>query len=362
MRLLNWTCFAWLTILPMISCTQEEVIGEEGTYAVDFVCGDLKSRSDIHTTTEDLKNGFVLYAHNSSNPNAAVPTIAGSFTRTVSYTSGNWSYENKMYWIPGYTYQFRGYYPADAMTITDEAYKTYEIIYENEEQKDIIMASAEKSHAAAKADGYKAVPLTFNHLLAKLNINLKVDAQTSQVGGQSITSPKIGVIVKGVGISGIAQKAKYTNNAWSEHYGTTSVGRNFDTPILVGESQYVEIGGSGYVKLDNATGEKMFADEQELLVIPQALTAGAATLQMYVDIITPPIKNANEEYEYEVLMQNQPLVCNIPAITWESHKKYVYTVTVTQDFEIRFDLTPTQDNPTIVPWEDKVMSGTIIIK
>ena len=297
--------------------------------------------------------GFKLFVHNTNEPESAIPTTVASFERNVAYTDGTWDYENKMYWIPQYTFQFRGYFPADALEINDTGYNNYEFYYNNTTQKDIMMASATKSHAEAQADGFKAVDMPFEHLLAKVNINLKVD---TQVDG----TPKLGAIVKGIGLSGVAQKAKYTNDAWTGHYGKTDIGRNFESPVLIGESSFNQ---QGKITLDHVDGEKVCVENEELLVIPQELKEGDVTLQLYVDIITPPVWYATENnYNYSILMQDQPLVCNIPAIKWESRKKYVYTATITQNFEIRFDVKPTEDNPTIVPWEDKSMSGTIIIK
>ena len=357
MRHIDWKYMAMLAVVPMFSCTSEEAPEEEPKHAIDFVCNDFGSRSDIHATMDDLKTkGFKLFVHNTHEPESATPTTAASFERDVTYTAGTdaWDYENKMYWIPQYTFQFRGYFPADALDINDTGYNNYEFYYNNTTQKDIMMASATKSHAEALADGFKAVDMHFEHLLAKVNINLKVD--TNDDG----KTPRLGVIVKGIGLSGVAQKAKY-KNAWTGHSGKTDIGRNFESPVLIGESRFNQQGGG--ITLDHVDGEKVCAENEELLVIPQELKEGDVTLQLYVDIITPPVWYATEEnYNYSILMQDQPLVCNIPAIVWESRKKYVYTVTITQNFEIRFDVKPTEDNPTIVPWEDKPTSGTIIIK
>lgn len=356
MRHIDWKYMAMLAVVPMFSCTGEEAPEEEPRHAIDFVCNDFGSRSDIHAEMDDLKTkGFKLFVHNTHEPESATPTTAASFVRDVTYTASTdaWDYENKMYWIPQYTFQFRGYFPADALDINDTGYNNYEFYYNNTTQKDIMMASATKSHAKAQEDGFKAVDMPFEHLLAKVNINLKVD---TQVDG----TPKLGAIVKGIGLSGVAQKAKYTNDAWTGHYGKTDIGRNFESPVLIGESIF---GERGKITLKLPDGEKICEEEKELLVIPQELKEGDVTLQLYVDIITPPVWYETEgNYNYSILMQDQPLVCNIPAIEWESRKKYVYTVTITQNFEISFDVKPTGDNPTIVPWEDKSMSGTIIIK
>ena len=354
---IGWLGMATLILLPVFSCSNEvETVEEESKVAIDFVCKEFDSRTDIHATIADLKDkGFILFAHTTTNPNAATPTTTSSDERTVTYDEDKreWTYTNKMYWIPQHTHTFRGYFPADAMTINDTDYNTFEINYENSTQKDIMMASATRSAAEAKEKGYEAVPLTFEHLLAKVNIKLKVDVENVDVEN-NVTTPRIGAIVKGVGLSDIAKGAKYTqDNKWTDVYGTSSIGVNFDEPILIGESM---IKDETFV-LQGENGETLFNNDDEFLVIPQALEANKASLRLYVDIITPPVWNVTEKkYIYTTLMTDQPLICALPAITWEAKKKYVYIATITQDFEIQFG------EITIEEWEDKTMSGTIIIQ
>ena len=351
-------CFALLAAVSLVSCSKDDTGADDGNKEINFVCKDFGTKSAVNATIEDLQaNGFKVFAHTTFEPTATTPSTASSFERDVVYNlsaTPQWSYTPKMYWIPNATFDFRGYYPGDfsAMDIQENGYGDYELHYDNvvdkTKQKDVLFASANKSHAQAKADGYQAVPLNFGHILSKINIKVKVD--THEQSGKTI--PALGAIVKGIGLGGVAKSAMFTNGAWQEFYGVTEIGHNCN--LIVGES---EVDAGGDYNLITQDGEKLFEEEDGLLVVPQPLAAGEATLKMYVDIITPPVWNDTEsEYEYEVLMQDQPLICAIPAITWEKNKKYLYTVTITQSFEIKFS------EPEIEDWEDSEMTGTIIIK
>ncbi len=349
-RIIYFSLIALLASMTVVSCSKEELGNDSNSYEINFNCNEIGVKSATDATVEDLKSGFKIYAHTTFEPQSSTPTTASSFQREVYHDGQKWTYENTMLWIPDATFNFRGYFPADAVTINETGYNEYEMFYTNiadkSDQVDLLFASATKSTAQAKQDSYAAVSLNFNHILSRINIKVKVDA-TGNV-------PKLGAIVKGVGLSDIADNARFTNGQWTDFYGSADIGHN--ATWLIGESKIVEKGDQYEINLDYPEGEKLFEDEDSFLVIPQKLNDKVAALRMYVDIITPPVKNAEGEYEYEILMQDQPLVCNIPAITWEKAKQYTYIVTITQSFSINIE------EPEIEDWEDSKMSGTIIIR
>lgn len=341
-------CVAVLAATSFLSCSKEENVAT-GKTAIGFHCTDVQTKALVSEVEDMHEAGFGVYAHATFESTGATY----SFNRKVTYdTSAGWNYVTPEYWLPGGSYTFRAYYPAEfPATINEVSPKEYsiqgfKIAPQYGTQQDILMASASRSTAETVTLG-TTVPFTFSHLLSNLNVTLKVEQIVREVevekkdeNGEPVlgadgnpvmetiteTINALDAVIKAVAFSGVSQSADY-NGSWINHAGSAAIGDNMKTVVEV-----------------TPEGVSVFGDDG-LLAIPKTLADGDVALYILADITLPTGTTMQKDW-----------TLRIPAITWAPNTKYNYTATLTADFNIEFD------EPKVESWGQEQMSGTVIIR
>ena len=284
------------------ACNKEKAEPEEAAYPILFGSYDTRSTANL----DNLKNdGFKVYAYLEGNTGNNT-----TFDRVVTYNSTQnvWSYEGLQYWIPETSYWFKAFYPS---TLTAGTYnisnttsaQNYTITgLDITKQEDVMVASASTSvptGALSPATG-SVVYLQFQHIMS--NVTIKVKSQVDGVTIQKIT------------LGGVATNATYNGSVWNSS-NTTSIVYNTPTTLIKG-ADYVDVTSGG------------------ILVIPEQATNKQLTVV------------ANKTYNV-----------TIPAGTWESGKKYTYTLLIKQD-----DIVFVDNAPYVEVWDSENATGSVIIK
>lgn len=285
------------------SCQNTEQIPHG--YPILFRCADITRAEATITDLQD--NGFKVFAH------FAVDGNASDFEKEVSYDKGSdvWGYKNIEYWIPGATYNFKAFYPKDGYTLevdNTKATQEYTISdFDITTQTDLLVAEAtatvaNNATAPAAPETGSVVQFQFQHLLANVVIGIKAEIS--------------GVEVQSISLEGISQTGNCDNGSWSAEQTTTLLKENIGITINSDNTEFTDVTEGGF------------------LTIPQNIN-GSQKL-----IIKTSFKN------YDI---------TIPDITWESGKRYIYTLEIKQE-NIIFN------EPSVVKWDSDSATGSVIIQ
>ena len=335
---------AALAAASLLSCNKEEVAAPSDKTAIGFHSKDVWTKALVSGVNDLKGEGFVVYAKG---------TFSGTedtyyFNRDVNWSTvdgvAGWNYDNLEYWLPTCTYDFRAYFPAQfpATSINKEdfSFTGFTIAPQYGNQKDILVANAQRSTSQITSAG-STVSFTFCHLLSNLNVTLKVapvvrdkvDENGNPVDENNDGQPDQETIdaleadLTAVAFNGVAQTADY-NGTWIGHGSSTAVGGNMSpaVPVTIG-------------------GVSVFG-EDGLLVIPEGFETGKVKLYISANITMPDGAQMSKVWNLDV-----------PGTTWLPNTKYRYTATLTADFNIEFD------EPQVESWgEEQMNSGTVIIR
>lgn len=296
-----------LALLALTACDKEPASVHDGErYPILFGNYETRATADL----SDLKNnGFKVYAYFVGNTGNS-----HTFEKDVTYSSAQnvWGYEGWEYWIPGARYWFKAFYPTEptagtlnvintskdqAFTITD-----FDII----KQEDIMVAETtregmlvDKSTGAPQAGS--VVYLEFKHLLA--NVIIKIKSEVNDITVQKIV------------IGSADTNSTYNGNAWELTGNKTSINS---------EESYLLTKGEDYEDVTNGG----------ILVIP-----------------------ASSNKPLTIETNNKTYNLTIPNGTWESGKRYSYTLVIKQDNIVFVD-----DAPYVEEWDSENATGSVIIK
>ena len=301
-KMLVYVVWAFVLALGVQSCHQPDVLPEAVRYPILFGSSDSRAVA----TKQDLKDeGFRVHAYFKGEG-------AATFDHSVNYQVVNgqeiWALTNPEYWIPGATYWFKAFYPKDLdvdITINDAASQSYSINdYDITTQKDIMVASPDA--LTVPADGVaptsgSVVKLAFQHLLANVTIKAK-----SQIDG---------VIIQEIVIGRADTNSTYNGSVWDLSGNTTTLEYSQPTTLTKG-AEFVDVTNGG------------------ILVIPASANNKTLTIQ------------ANKTYKLK-----------FPTGTWESGKRYTYTLEIKQD-----DIIFVDDAPYVEEWDSENATGSVIIK
>lgn len=283
-------------------------------YPVLFGCDDI-TRTSSATITDLQKNGFDVYAFYTVGENSF------SFEKEVTYNPEQalWGYDGLEYWWPNSTYNFKAFYPKGVAAVDNTtADQSYSITYNMSEQKDILVASATATVAEgafAPTNG-SVVMLSFDHILSCVVVQVK---------------PEIaGVTVEKVTLEVNDNEATYAYNETDGKYVWMPTNESTETSIE--HSPNMELTQNQTSDITNGG----------FLVIPQSISGQ----KLLIETTVKDSEESSHEANHTV---------TLPAITWESGKKYIYTMTIKQD-NITFD------EPTVVEWDAKSATGSVIIK
>lgn len=302
-KMLVYVVWAFVLALGVQSCHQPDVLPEAVRYPILFGSSDSRAVA----TKDDLKtDGFRVHAYFKGEG-------AATFDHEVNHQVVNgkdiWALTNPEYWIPGATYWFKAFYPKDlAVDITinnDGASQSYSIKdYDIGTQKDIMVASADAlkvpENGWAPGTG-SVVDLDFQHLLANVTIKAK-----SQIDG---------VIIQEIVIGRADTNSTYNGSVWDLSGNTTTLEYSQPTTLTKG-AEFVDVTNGG------------------ILVIPASANNKTLTIQ------------ANKTYKLK-----------FPTGTWESGKRYTYTLEIKQD-----DIIFVDDAPYVEEWDSENATGSVIIK
>jgi hypothetical protein len=292
-----------MLVAGLVSCQQEE-IPQSLQYPILFGYSDTRAVADL----EDLQgNGFKVYAYFKGNTNNSA-----TFEKEVTYDKDAkvWGYEGLEYWIPGVEYWFKAFYPVSLNGVgsygvdnTDSSQSLTITDFDITKQVDIMVASATTKvpEGASYPVGGSVVDLTFQHLLACVDIKIK--------------SAISGLIINKVTIGNADNLGEYSNDEWTSE-SSDDIEVDSDVELTVGDD-FVSVVGNG------------------VLVIP------ASPAHKYLAI------EASNGKTYEV---------DFPStIDWEKGKKYSYTLEIKQS-NIVFS------EPKVDEWDSENATGSVIIK
>lgn len=292
-----------LSLLALTACSAEHE-PTVGKYPILFGYSDTRAVADL----DDLKdNGFKVYAYFKGNTNNSA-----TFEKEVTYDKDAkvWGYEGLEYWIPGVEYWFKAFYPVSLNGVgsygvdnTDSSQSLTITDFDITKQVDIMVASATTKvpEGASYPVGGSVVDLTFQHLLACVDIKIK-----SAISGLTINKVTIG---------NADNLGEYSNDEWTSE-SSDDIEVDSDVELTVGDD-FVSVVGNG------------------VLVIP------ASPADKYLAI------EASNGKTYEV---------DFPStIDWEKGKKYSYTLEIKQS-NIVFS------EPKVDEWDSENATGSVIIK
>lgn len=282
--------------------TNDPHTGPAGEYPILFGYSDTRATADLSTLQAE---GFRVYAYFTGFP---VDTQGrySTFVKDVTYKSAQnvWAYEGLEYWIPGVSYWFTAFYPANLSgleinnTTEDQSYTISG--FDITDQVDVMVAKKNTSVAAgatAPTEG-STVSLNFQHLLACVVIELKSDIDD--------------VMVERVTLQEVSDRETCNSGSWSSSSNqTASLYYEEDTALT---EELKDITGGGF------------------LVIPEQRD------------ITLIIETTQKDYEVEL------------SIHWLPGKKYTYTAEIKQN-DIVF-----ADAPGVAVWDSESATGSVIIK
>lgn len=295
-----------LALLALTACEKEPASVHDGDrYPILFGNYETRATADL----DDLKKyGFKVYAYLQGNTGNS-----HTFVKEVTYSSAQnvWGYEGLEYWIPGATYWFKAFYPTEPLagTLTVDntsSAQSFEITdFDISKQEDIMVATAKREVAdGAKfpTSGSSVVDLDFQHLLACVAIELKSEIDN--------------VTVSDISLEDIAQTGNYSNGIWTSEQ-TVTINKLYSGEALKKDAEdFVDVTDGGF------------------LVIPEAIGGRQKMI----------IRTSHKKYDVV-----------IPTITWESGKKYTYTLTITQEY-IKFN------EPGVDIWDEENATGSVVIK
>ena len=294
-----------------LACNKESVPEKpQGIYPILFRSSSETRAVATEESMQKDANGFDVYAFFTSSS----ASDGLSFHKNVKYlsssNSSSWTYQHSNqdleYWLPGATYWFKAVYPKTIKYNVDNSTKDQKLTissFDITTQHDVLVATTGALEVdkdiQAPATG-SVVELQFQHLLA--NVTIKVKSQID------------GVTIQGIKLGGVATNSTYNGSVW-ESSNTTSIAYNTTTTLTKGDD-YVDVTGGG------------------ILVVPESATNKTLTIE------------ANKTYNL-----------TLPAGTWESGKRYTYTLEIKQD-----DIVFVDDAPYVEEWDSENATGSVIIK
>lgn len=293
----------FLLTLGIQSCQKQDELREDGRYPILFGNSNTRAVADLDALKKD---GFKVYAYFKGNVGSS------TFEKNVTYNESQsiWTYEPLEYWIPKTNYWFKAFYPKSLIagtlnvenTSEDQNFTITDFDVVNH-QEDIMMASAERE---VPEDGIvpssgNVVTLSFNHLLANIEIKIK-----SSVSGITINS---------ITIENADNKGNYSSTSGWTSTQTGDIVYTSGVTLNVGDD-YKAVTGNG------------------ILVIPAS--AEGKTLV---------INASNKQYRVDFPSN----------IEWQKGNKYGYTLEIKQS-NIIFN------EPSVEKWDSENATGSVIIK
>mgnify|MGYP003466413894 CR=1 FL=1 len=310
-----------LLLLPLLTaCNSELDFGSDTLGTKNAAIGfsnNMKITRAEATLTEIQANGFSVWGGYEGN------TVFDG--RKVTFTNSAWGYEPTEYWTYN-TYDFHGVYPTpDATNYTITwSNTTKELKIENFDASsgiDLLHAPIVNQNGQLATVTSQPVTMEFNHILTNVNVELikKQEAQVIEIVKAAILLPTVGDY----------SWAGTNSIKWSvDEFSTKTLTFDYSENKVLSNTQYTPI-------IEN------------LLCIPQEITANAITLRVDYSFKPESSAETTENREYYV---------TLPAGTWNPGDKVVYRGIIDAHMNIVFGA------PTVEEWGEDMAGGTIIIK
>lgn len=316
-------------------------MGDDVANQIKF--GMPSARAEVGSADEILE--FKVYAEMNLGPDNAedgsnqqwVPLLEGERVYRAN-GEADFTYDNTRYWVNDRTFYFYGVYPATTNVTrygldsdqdgTNDGW-AYNSTIEVPLAADVDYMTAIYSQGITNNAFPASVPMPFTHNMARVRFKVK-KAETNQ--GDTFT-------VTEIGFSGISRMANLTlRYAPGQTYA----------PTLTVNSEKGTVNRRNLNVSVETEGTELFTDNG-LLLIPQEIVAGQAKLNI-------SFKFQQEEDVNGEAIENQTIAKDLPAITWEPNKTYVYTL------ELRDDKNIYISTPTVEGWGTPQPGGFIIIQ
>ncbi len=165
---------ALLTLVTLASCSREDPAGRAQRITLEAVIG-APTRATTYGKSEIFNPGdqVSLYAWTGSSEFIPSDLVVGGVVNELQQ-NGSWKSASDMFWKNAVTpHYFLGLYPA--RTVTNFVADRFQLVPSNYEANDLLVA--------LNLDGLTAsedpVPLAFDHVMARLQVNMKFRTQWS---------------------------------------------------------------------------------------------------------------------------------------------------------------------------------------
>ena len=165
---------ALLTLVTLASCSREDPAGRAQRITLEAVIG-APTRATTYGKSEVFNPGdqVSLYAWTGSSEFIPSDLVVGGVVNELQQ-NGSWKSASDMFWKNAVTpHYFLGLYPA--RTVTNFVADRFQLVPSNYEANDLLVA--------LNLDGLTAsedpVPLAFDHVMARLQVNMKFRTQWS---------------------------------------------------------------------------------------------------------------------------------------------------------------------------------------
>lgn len=296
--------------------------------------------SDLQT------NGFGVWACVSSKDDAqSVQYEPLLENERVYLKNGEWTYDDTKYWIPNSMFYFFAAYPQgvfEQSQFEDESGKNYTLYTANitadgsADIQDILVATYVTDTTAASFDPDNVVPLSFNHLLSKVNVKISQNFDIDPDFNYYVTKVTITGVIGSATYGFLPISDRFMQAFDNENATTVTLEKEYDTPVILRNV------GNPNPKVELS----VWGDG--LMLLPQTIAANGIAIRV--------------DYLYDVNLDDEELGTPkfvegfIPATTWESGKSICYSLAISSQSNIVFS------QPTIEPWGAPQTGGTIIIK
>lgn len=328
--------------VALVGCNREGFpTSPHGQNAIGF--GTVETRAGL----SDLQtNGFGVWACVSSKDDAqSVQYEPLLENERVYLKNGEWTYDDTKYWIPNSMFYFFAAYPRGVFEqhqIENESGYNY-TLYTSEitadgsaDTQDILVATHVTDTTAETFDPDEVVPLTFNHLLSKVNVKISQNFDIDPDFNYYVTKVTITGVIGSATYGFLPISDSFMQALDDENATTVTLEKEYDTPVILRNV------GNPNPKVELS----VWGDG--LMLLPQTVAANGVVIRV--------------DYLYDVNLDDEELGTPkfvegfIPATTWESGKSICYSLAISSQSNIVFS------QPTIEPWGAPQTGGTIIIK
>lgn len=335
------------TLATLAACSSTEIIdgGSSNDNAIAF--GRVSTRVDSASEIEEFSVWATVSSIGSTDVSYQPLLTNERVYRTPAGSEDPWTYDNTQNWISNSIFHFFAAYPYNVgfQELRQELNGTYYTGYWLEvtadgsaDTEDILVAT---NVTNTNVEGYATtVPLTFSHLLTKINLTV---SQNTEI------DPEFEYYVTKITITGLKSNGTYTvmpffnetfYRGWSMENSTPmTLTKNYESAPVCLREDY----GSGR----KSKPLKVWG-EDGIMLIPHDIAQNGVMIRV--------------DYLYDVnpddtdLGQAKFVEGYIPAIEWQSNTAINYNIAIANSSFISFE------QPTIEPWGAPQTGGTIIIK